>query len=119
MVRRLRRRLRHGPTTCSAISQYFWRITVEAQIDTKLSAADLEERWDAIHRTNPGVLPILDVQRLVRSCGLMSSRSRGPAGRMTGRLTRPARSWATWALAYGIGKAYLNRGVGRATPWPG
>ena len=31
---------------------------------------------------------------------------------MTGRrLTRPARSWATWALAFGIGKAYLMRGV--------
>jgi hypothetical protein len=40
--------------------QYFWRITVEAQIDTKLSPADLEERWDAIHRANPGVLPILE-----------------------------------------------------------
>lgn len=40
--------------------QYFWRITVEAQIDTTLSPAALEERWDAIHRANPGVLPILE-----------------------------------------------------------
>ena len=40
--------------------QYFWRITVEAQIDTKLSPVALEERWDAIHRVNPGVLPILE-----------------------------------------------------------
>jgi hypothetical protein len=39
---------------------YFWRITVEAQIDTKMSAAALEERWDAIHRANPGVLTILE-----------------------------------------------------------
>ena len=39
--------------------QYYWRITVEAQIDTKLSPVALEERWDAIHRANPGVLPIL------------------------------------------------------------
>ena len=31
---------------------------------------------------------------------------------MTGRrLTRRVRSWATWALAFGIGKAYLTRGV--------
>ncbi len=40
--------------------QYYWRITVEAQIDTKLSPVALEERWDAIHRANPGVLPILE-----------------------------------------------------------
>ena len=40
--------------------QYFWRITVEAQIDTKLSPVALEERWAAIHRANPGVLPILE-----------------------------------------------------------
>ena len=40
--------------------QYFWRITVEAQIDTKLGPAALEERWDAIQRANPGVLPILE-----------------------------------------------------------
>jgi hypothetical protein len=40
--------------------QYFWRITVEAQIDTKMSATALEERWDAIHRAYPGVLPILE-----------------------------------------------------------
>jgi hypothetical protein len=40
--------------------QYFWRITVEAQIDTKMSAAALEERWDDIHRAYPGVLPILE-----------------------------------------------------------
>ena len=39
---------------------YFWRITVEAQIDTKMSAAALEERWDAIHTAHPGVLPILE-----------------------------------------------------------
>ena len=39
---------------------YFWRITVEAQIDTKMSAAAIEERWDAIHRAYPGVLPILE-----------------------------------------------------------
>jgi hypothetical protein len=39
---------------------YFWRITVEAQIDTKLGAAALEERWDAIHQAYPGVLPILE-----------------------------------------------------------
>lgn len=35
---------------------------------------------------------------------------------MTGRLTRPARSWVTWALAYGIGKAYLNRGARKGDP---
>ena len=35
---------------------------------------------------------------------------------MTGRLTRPGRSWATWALAFGIGKAYLNRGVRKGDP---
>lgn len=40
--------------------QYFWRITVEAQMDTKMSARALEERWDAIHRAYPGVLPILE-----------------------------------------------------------
>jgi hypothetical protein len=40
--------------------QYFWRITVEAQMDTKMGAAALEERWDAIHRAYPGVLPILE-----------------------------------------------------------
>lgn len=39
---------------------YFWRITVEAQIDTTMSAGALEERWDAIHRAQPGVLPILE-----------------------------------------------------------
>ena len=39
---------------------YFWRITVEAQMDTKLGAGALEERWDAIHRAYPGVLPILE-----------------------------------------------------------
>ena len=39
---------------------YFWRITVEAQMDTKLDAGALEERWDAIHRAYPGVLPILE-----------------------------------------------------------
>ena len=40
--------------------QYFWRITVEAQMDTKMGAAALEERWDAIHQAYPGVLPILE-----------------------------------------------------------
>ncbi len=39
---------------------YFWRIAVEAQIDTKLGAAALEERWNAIHQAYPGVLPILE-----------------------------------------------------------
>ncbi len=38
---------------------YFWRIAVEAQIDTKLSAAVLEERWDSLHHAYAGVLPIL------------------------------------------------------------
>ena len=39
--------------------EYFWRIAVETQIDTKLSAAALEERWDGLHRAYAGVLPIL------------------------------------------------------------
>jgi hypothetical protein len=30
---------------------------------------------------------------------------------MTGRWFRPVRSWATWVLAFGIGKAYLTRGI--------
>jgi hypothetical protein len=49
-----------GPDELLRDLQYYWRITVEAQIDTKLSPTDLEERWDAIHRANPGVLPILE-----------------------------------------------------------
>jgi hypothetical protein len=49
-----------GPDELLRDLQYFWRITVEAQIDTKLSSAALEERWDAIHRAYPGVLPILE-----------------------------------------------------------
>jgi cytochrome P450 len=32
------------------------------------------------------------------------------------RATRPARSWATWTLAHGIGKAYLNAGARRGDP---
>ena len=32
------------------------------------------------------------------------------------RLTRPARSWATWALAHGISKAFLTAGVRRGDP---
>ena len=40
--------------------QYFWRISVEAQIDTKMSAAAIEERWVDLHRAYPGVLPILE-----------------------------------------------------------
>ena len=32
------------------------------------------------------------------------------------RATRPARSWATWALAHGIGKAFLTVGARRGDP---
>ena len=42
---------------------YIWRNAVEAQIDTKLSAAAIEERWDAIHRAYAGLLPILESNR--------------------------------------------------------
>lgn len=42
--------------------RYFWRIAIEAQIDTKLSAAALEERWTNLHRVYADVLPILEAQ---------------------------------------------------------
>lgn len=38
-----------------------------------------------------------------------------PTG-LAGRVTRPARSWATWALAHGIGNAFLSRAVRKGDP---
>ncbi|MGI9084574.1 MAG: cytochrome P450 [Aeromicrobium sp.] len=39
-----------------------------------------------------------------------------PEPTLTGRATRPVRSWATWALAHGIGNAFLQHGVRRGDP---
>jgi cytochrome P450 len=43
----------------------------------------------------------------------MSSR---PDPSLVARATRPARSWLTWAVAHGIGKAFLRAGIRKGDP---
>src|SRR5215213_6829293 len=42
---------------------YFWRIHVEAQIDTNFTQEQMEERWDALYRAFPGVPQIIEAHR--------------------------------------------------------
>jgi hypothetical protein len=43
--------------------RYFWRIHVEAQIDTNSTEAEMEDRWDALYRAFPGVLEIIEAHQ--------------------------------------------------------
>ena len=53
-----------GPDDLLRDLAYFWRIHVEAQVDTNLSEAEMEERWDALNVAYPGVQQIIDAHRV-------------------------------------------------------
>lgn len=55
-----------GPDDLLRDLAYFWRIHVEAQIDTNVTEAELEERWADLHRQYAGIPQILDAHRSAR-----------------------------------------------------
>lgn len=49
-----------GPDDLLRELAYIWRIHVEAQIDTNLDEASLDDRWDSLHHRYAGVRRILE-----------------------------------------------------------
>ena len=49
-----------GPDDLLRDLAYFWRIHVEAQIDSNLTEVQLDERWSAVYSAYPGIRQILD-----------------------------------------------------------
>ena len=52
-----------GPDDLLRDLAYVWRLHVEAQIDSNLTEAQMEERWDAMYRAFHGVPEIIDAHR--------------------------------------------------------
>ena len=52
-----------GPDELLAELEYRWRLHVEAQIDSNLSEASLDERRAALHAWHQPVLDILEARR--------------------------------------------------------
>jgi len=53
-----------GPDDLMRDLAHTWRVHVEAQIDTNLTEAEMEERWDALHRAFPGIPQIIDARHV-------------------------------------------------------
>jgi len=49
-----------GPDDLLRDLAHSWRVHVEAQIDTNLTEAEMEVRWDALYRAFPGIPQIID-----------------------------------------------------------
>ncbi|MGI9084575.1 MAG: hypothetical protein ACR2FE_04710 [Aeromicrobium sp.] len=55
-----------GPDDLLRDLAYVWRIHREAQIDTNITEAELEERWGGLYRQFAGIPQILDTQRALQ-----------------------------------------------------
>ena len=53
-----------GPDDLLRDLAHTWWVHVEAQIDTNLTEAQMEERWDALYRAFPGVPQIIDAHHV-------------------------------------------------------
>jgi hypothetical protein len=53
-----------GPDDLLRDLAHTWQVHVEAQIDTNLTEAEMEERWDALYRAFPGIPQIIDAHRV-------------------------------------------------------